>query len=478
MSLNKRYDDESIESILRYSQQMVGKTINDILKSTMCSSELSIKNKGIIGTIIEEYWFGIKPNSSPKPDFDKVGVELKIIPLIQQQKKIAVKERTKVCSINYAKLIYETWNESHAKEKLNKVLFIYYLYDKENISNSQIKKIDLWHLNEGNNEFIIKHDWLNIQKKVVEGYAHKLSEKHSKVLAASRSGAGGKDKNGKFKDLVIQPNKKYKPEALKRAFSLKQSFTNQRWNELNKKIKYESIVDSLKINDFTQFENIILDSLNKYKDKSIRYLSDEFNLDISSKSKNQIATIIKKTIGFKSVKSNIKEFEQLGIMVKTIKVRKSSNYPFEAVSFQTMKLKEFVTEEWEDSTFKEYINKILFIPVYSEKKDATLEEKYLGKSFFWSPSIEQESIIKNEWEQYKSEVLNGQCKIDKVKMNSKKGFKEVSELSKESQTKVIHMRPHGRDSYDRDEDVFGNSIAKQCFWLNKIFIQSLLNTQL
>ena len=258
MNIIKEYDDGNIESILRYSQQMVGKTIDDILKSTVCSSEISIKNKGIIGIIIEEYWFGIKPNSSPKPDFDKVGIELKIIPLIQQQKKVAVKERTKVCSIDYKKLIYETWDESHAKEKLNNVLFIYYLYDKENISNSQVKKIDLWKLNEGNNEFIIKQDWLNIQKRVVEGYAHELSEKHSKVLAASRSGAGGKDKNGKLKDLVIQPNNRYEAEALKRAFSLKQSFTNQRWNELNKKIKYESIIDSLALNDFNNFEKAIL----------------------------------------------------------------------------------------------------------------------------------------------------------------------------------------------------------------------------
>ena len=37
------------------------------------------------------------------------------------------------------------------------------------------------------------------------------------------------------------------------------------------------------------------------------------------------------------------------------------------------------------------------------------------------------------------------------------------------------MRPHGRDSNDRDQDSLGNSIVKQCFWLNKKFIQKLLN---
>lgn len=37
------------------------------------------------------------------------------------------------------------------------------------------------------------------------------------------------------------------------------------------------------------------------------------------------------------------------------------------------------------------------------------------------------------------------------------------------------MRSHGRDSTDRDEDKLGNSIVKQCFWLNKTFIQNLIS---
>lgn len=475
MSLLKEYDNSNITSIVKYANKLVGKTINNIIISSPYENIYKTKDKGNVGKIIEKHWFDIEPNSSPLPDFDKVGVELKIIPLIQQKTKIAVKERTKICSIDYKKLILETWDKSHVKAKLNKVLFIYYLYDKDNIKNSQIKKIDLWELNQGNNEFIVKYDWLNVQQKVKDGYAHELSESLCKVLAPARSGSGGKDKNGKLKDLVTQPIQTYSNDALKRSFALKQSFTNQRWNELNKKIKYESIIDSLHINKFDKFEDIILQNLNKYEGKSIQELSDIFSLNISNRSKNQIATIIKKSIGFKSVKSNIKEFEQLGIMVKTIKVRKNDNHPFEAISFQTMKLQEFIEENWEDSTFKDYINKILFVPVYSENKNSTLKEKHIGKSFFWSPSLDEEIIIKKEWNQYKTEVISGRCKIHQVKDKSKKGFKEVSELSKASKTSAIHMRPHGRDSDDRDEDSLGNSIVKQCFWLNKNFIQKLLN---
>ncbi len=474
MSLLENYDNTDIDSIVKYANKLVGKTIDNILTTSPYEINFKLKDKGNIGKIIEKHWFDIEPNNSPEPDFDKAGIELKIIPLVQQKTKITVKERTKVCSIDYRKLVQETWNKSHAKEKLNKVLFIYFLYDKDNIVNSKIKKVDLWELTQGNNEFIIKHDWLNVQKKVKDGYAHELSESLSKILAASTSGSGGKDKNGKLKDLVPQPVQTYSDEAKKRAFSLKQSFTNQRWNELNEKVKYESIIDSLQINDFKKFENIILNKINSYQGKSIEELSSIFSLNINSRSKNQIATIIKKSIGFKSVNSNIKEFEQLGIIIKTMPIKTTDKYPFEAISFPTMKLQEFILEQWEESTFKEYLNKILFIPVYSIKKDSTLDEKILGKAFFWSPSTKEEQNIKKEWEQYQDEVINGYCKTNKVPVKSKKGYKEVSSLSKESKTSKIHMRPHGRDSDDRDTDALGNSIVKQCFWFNKEFLQQLL----
>ena len=461
------YDDSSIHSILAYAQGLVGKQISDLIQNR----DITIKNKGVIGTIIEEYYFKMKQNSSPHPDFFKVGVELKIIPLVAQTKKVAVKERTKICSINYKTLISEEWETSHAKAKLNKILFIYYLYDKNNIKNSLIKKVDLWELQKDKSAIIIKDDWLRTKQKILDGFAHELSEREFKILSPARSGSGGIDANGEQKDLVAQPNVKYQNKALKRAFSLKQSFTNQIWNELNL-VKYESILDILHIDTMQEFETKILKALRLYEGKSIADLSKIFDIEIP-KGKNQIATIIKKAIGFKSVNSKIKEFEQLGIVIKTIKVRKKDNMPLEDISFPTMKLQEFEKEKFESSKFNEYIQKILFIPVYHEKDN--LEEKYLGYPFFWSPSKQEEFIIKNEWKNYQNEVLFGACKVKKVINKSKKGYKEVSGLSKASQTKIIHIRPHGRDSNDRDSDSLGNNIVKQCFWLNKKFIQKLIN---
>jgi len=470
-----KYDDNSIESILYHAKKLIGKSIEDVISSSQTKVTINLKNKGSIGNIIEESWFGIKNNNSPLPDFSEVGIELKVIPLTKQRNRLVVKERTKICSINYQELISENWETSHAKEKLNKILFIYYLYDAKNIRESTVKKIDLWQLNQNHNEMIIQNDWLIVQQKVHEGYAHKLSERDSKILAASRSGQGGKDKDGNLRDLVQQPIKKYEDEALKRAFSLKQSFTNQHWIQISTKTKYESIIDTLQLNSLEDFETIILEKLHTLSGKSIQTLSEEYDIKIGN-GKNRVATLMKKVIGFKSVQSKIKEFEQLGIIIKMVNIRKKDNFPCEAISFPAMKLIEFIDEKWEESALKEMFYKILFIPIYKEKCDVNeLEKHIIGKSFFWSPSPVEEAIIKQEWQNYQNEVKNGKCKTTRIIQNSKRGYKEVTSLSKESETNIIHIRPHGKNSNDRDIDGFGNTLVKQSFWLNKKFIQQLLN---
>ena len=106
-----------------------------------------------------------------------------------------------------------------------------------------------------------------------------------------------------------------------------------------------------------------------------------------------------------------------------------------------------------------------------------MRNRLLEKAFFWSPSDKELEIIKKEWSNYQKIVKEG-VSIENFPMNTKKGFKEVTSLPNESSTKIIHMRTHARDSNDRDEDYFGNSIVKHSFWLNKQFVNKLIQNSL
>ena len=71
------------EDVLRRAQEAVGKTFGEIDKTGRLST-----GKGAAGNVIEESWFGYRPNSDPTPDFEEAGVELKVTPFEKTAKGI------------------------------------------------------------------------------------------------------------------------------------------------------------------------------------------------------------------------------------------------------------------------------------------------------------------------------------------------------------------------------------------------------
>ena len=262
------------------------------------------KGKGAIGQIIEREGFGVANNSDANPDFKNLGIELKVLPLKTAAKGLSVKERTKVCSINYNGLINEKWISSHAKNKLQKILFVFYYYDKSIPVNSKILDYLLFEL-ENSSEPLIKEDWERTKDLVKEGKAHLLSESQNVILAASRSGAG-KLPESQWPD---QPNKKYSAKAKQRAFSLKPSFTKTLWIEVQDKNALDSIQDKFHYNSYKELEGVILGKLNKWEGTTLDVFAKKNKLE-PKLSKNRNSDILRTALGFTGKKKDIKEIVQ------------------------------------------------------------------------------------------------------------------------------------------------------------------------
>ena len=475
------YDHTDEASIMARARMLKGKTLGYVYENTPYDEEKeNPKDKGNIGNFIQKNWFGIPKNNSPEPDFEEAGIELKACPIKKiTDKKLKTRElktdqRTKICSINYMALYKENWESSHAKKKLNKVLFVFHERKEsdEDMRDKKVLDVALWELSKQDRIDVIMNDWSIAFDMNFNGKSHELSERFFDILSTSRA-TGGKTIDG-VKDLVEQPIQTYSRYAKKRAFSLKQGFTNQFWKELRKPNNFESIVDTLNISKTDDYETTLINSITKYKGKTIGEISNIFNIPVPI-GKAAVATIIKMMIGFKSVKSKIKEFEQLGISVKTIPIKTSDNSLYEAISFPKFVIKEFTQENWDESTLSDYLNRILFIPVSREKrKGIDIKDRVLEKPFFWSPSTKEIEIIKREWESYKKQASQ-KLNIYRKPWKNKKGYVEqITNLSNETETEAIHIRPHGIDSDDRDEDNFGTSVVKQSFWLNKEFVYKLI----
>ena len=70
--------------------------------STTTRKEISELSKGIYGNLVEELFYGIKPNNSPEPDIPAAKVEIKTTPYrVNANGTISAKERLVLSMLNF-----------------------------------------------------------------------------------------------------------------------------------------------------------------------------------------------------------------------------------------------------------------------------------------------------------------------------------------------------------------------------------------
>ena len=367
---------------------------------------------------------------------------------------ISAKERLVLTMIDYYSVINEGFFESHMWQKARLILLIYYLYDKEikDRLNYEIGYVKLFSPPESDMK-IIQHDFEVITQKIREGKAHELSEADTLYLGAAPKASSSKDRRKQpCSDELAKP----------RAFAFKNSYMTYVLNHyiIPDKDTYEPII---KKNIDEPFEEYIINTINQYRNYTVDELCDLFYSDNEKIPKSLGALLVYRILGIKG--NQAEEFVKANIVIKTIRL-KENNKIKENMSFHTFKFKELVEEEWEDSTFGNYLRETRFLFVVY-KYDVNEKLRLKGCQFWNIPYADLEGDVKTVWEQTKKVIQNG------LKIKVKKG-KLSSKLPAKSENPVCHVRPHGKNSEDRYELPDGRTYPKQCFWLNNTYIASQL----
>lgn len=427
-------------------------------------------NKGIVGEYLEAL-IGNAPNSNPNPDVDYLGIELKALPIRKSGPHLLPKERSKIKSINYNDIIIEEWNSAPVRQKLREILFLVYEHPKElsfrDWKEFKFRRTLRFQLND-DNEPIIQSDWERIREKVRNEMAHKISEGDSKILGASTSGAGKMTLYGNFK------------EAKQRSFCLKHNYLKYFYASKVNGVVFES----LPISSVEKPEEFIITELNsKLKGKSLMELTRSYNIDFSSKSKSGIRLLINKVLNI-SGSNEILDLQQNDLVIKTVPVDRNMS-PWEALSFPKFSFAELVDERWDedfDCEFRDLVsNGFILIPVVKNKikidgkmKFDTWDTWTIGNVIYWKATKSQLEQIKIEWEMVRDIATKG-IKVNEVVKGNR--IQRNNNLPKASETQIIHIRPHARNSRDLDIlylKLFSIEICWQSFWLNKRFLKHIL----
>lgn len=461
------------EELLKYSKKLKGKTFGEIDKF----GRLNEKNKGQLGHIIEESYFGYKINSNSEADFKELGIELKVTPVksLKGKNKYSSKERLVFNTINYIDEYGIKFEESSFWNKNKKLLVVFYLDEKGEKDVKDFIILDSIMLDlEQLEEFdIIKKDWMIIQNRILNDEAHLISERDTKILSACTKGANKNSlRNQKNTDIM----------AKQRAYSFKSGFMSLIFREFIGHEKVESILTSNQ-----DLESYILKLFKPYSGKTINEIAKELKVKMNSKRLDNITSIILKMLDCKSNKlENIREFADENIMLKVFNERDDKN-KIQHISFPTFNPFDLILEEWETSEFRTMLvdTKFLFVHTVGEKELSKIKQiKFI--------SIPMEIIdgpIKDTWQEAVKVFKEGVKFSGKIKERNAGDNKAKvnNNLPGVRFNNICHVRPHSSlSSYEEFRDGKRYSfklpvptefeyMTKQCFWLDYRLILEILD---
>jgi len=426
-------------------------------------------NKGNLGQIIEEGWFGIDVNSRHEKDFLDANLELKVIPYLKKDKGISGKERLVVTMINYSEEAKASClEESSFWKKADNILLMTYEHKYDTWKGDYFVDYAKIHKFSPEDIEIIRNDWEIIHSYIVEGRAHELSESLTSYLGACTKGMDGSV-------LVNQYNNTIKAQP--RAFCLKSSYISSIIKKSltddfyvrEKEVQY-SFGSPKKVNII---EYRVLNLFSQHLGKSIGVLSKEFFVDFESKSINN--SLITRMVN-RSDSTLIDTLKKSNTIIKTITINTTLKVK-ESMSFPTFRFQEIINESWIESRQREYFEDLRILFVVFQNIDNIIR---LKKVFFYTLKEHELSNICIVYEKLRKILIEGNVYSYNSITNS-----YSNRLPKIKDNTVTHIRPHASKADYSVNGQYADYIpsdnkwmTNQCFWLNAKYIESIIKINL
>ncbi len=175
------------------------------------------RDKGWSGLLLEQV-LGASAGSKPEPDFPHLGIELKSLPIDRFGKPL---ETTFVCVAPLTGLTGASWQTSHIRNKLAKVLWVPVIAERGiPVAERIICTPFIWSPSQAE-ETMLANDWQELTDMIVLGEVENITGKIGQALQLRPKAANSKAKTKAF-------NRHGQPfQTLPRGFYLKTSFTRQ-----------------------------------------------------------------------------------------------------------------------------------------------------------------------------------------------------------------------------------------------------------
>lgn len=448
----------------------------------------SLKHKGNLGNIIEEV-LGIAPNSEQRPDFEELGVELKVTPVEHGTRDAwRAGERLVITMISYDPSENEIngrhklYDETHLAEKLQCILLVVYLRpaNHKNVDprTFRIEKVTLFSPPPEDMP-VIRKDWADIMRYVYEGRADELSESLTEYLGACTKGTSG--------HMKIQGYPPYKP-AKPRAFCLKNSYMTYLQNNyiMQDRETYHR-VEKLG----SDFEHIALTRMNRFIGKFDYQIADDLDYHFSESAKNAHSNLSFAMMGVKS--NSCEEFIKANIAMKTLRIQPSGHALTESISLPVSDfLSVFDEDNFDESALCDYFESTRFLLSVWKKEEieGKIFCRFLGAAFWGMSGKDIYGPLQDCWKRTKDKLIYG---VKLIPVEERGKIIICNDLPKMSDAgSIAHVRPHASKSYHvikgrvyassgssrtyAFELPNGDWMTKQSFWLNHDYMLKVVKS--
>ncbi|MFZ7186390.1 DNA mismatch repair endonuclease MutH [Avibacterium avium] len=179
----------SEQALLTLAQSLAGLTFGEVAKELNMSVPPNLKrDKGWVGMLLETA-LGATAGSKAEQDFAHLGIELKTIPINRQGKPL------ETTFVSLAPLIQNsgiTWQSSHVRHKLSKVLWIPIEGERTiPLTERHIGQPILWQPSP-EQEQRLQQDWEELMEYIVFGRLDEITARLGEVLQLRPKGANSK----------------------------------------------------------------------------------------------------------------------------------------------------------------------------------------------------------------------------------------------------------------------------------------------
>jgi DNA mismatch repair protein MutH len=153
------------------------------------------------------------------------------------------------------------------------------------------------------------------------------------------------------------------------------------------------------------------------------------------------------------------DFEALGVELKTIPVDRKGR-PRESTYLTAVPLRRIRRMRWEESELRRKLLRVLWIPIEADPEIALAARK-IGSPLLWSPSEEEEALLRADWEELSELIAEGYIES----LTAHRG-------------RCIQIRPKAENARQRtwgeDEEGAPLRTLPRGFYLRKRFTQAIL----